>query len=367
MDLEKEYEKKFELEFPQYGATRDNMRALSERLKKLNFECGDFLPPGPDPDRFGNEKFLSEGDVEHQIAALRAADTWACKAIEQLDNIASRWGIPKDEIDEAETDRYMNALEDAMKLMREIRSELDFETLEVLHPALNLISEECWENGQVWLTKADLKAVYPTSYEFDPAEALKLMAAEKAEQIGEKPVKYARKIYKGMIPKAWIENNATVLREFPQPERESETLLYAVKETDPEALERGFTTQALVSTFDSQGEPSAPAIRFGYYFDEAYQYADPEIVEDACISWTRDDCAMALQGHGVEPDEKTIDEMIDRIHSKDGWKDVAVLFGNRLLDDVAGEIANKRVAEGRSSKAEAQVMEEEWQRASARK
>ncbi len=319
---------------------------LEKLLGRIESDCNRFLAEG-----FGYEGNLWAGDVEHQIAALRVA------ARNLPDSAVAR---TFDEVDIAR-------LEDAMKLVREIEPKLGYETIEMLRPALTAIKQDCDVQGKPWLTKAELEVLYPPLQEVDLAEALKVKAAGYADRIGEDPVAYAMKVFDGTLPKAWIENNATVLQEFSQPEREGKTLLYAVKETDPEALALGYTAQVLVSTFDSKGEPSSPAIRFGSNFDEAYQYANPEIVEEASVSWTRDDCAWALQRQGVEPDEKTIDEMIDRVHSMDGWKDVAISHGNELLSDVAGEIAKERTAEGRSSKAEAHVMEEERERASARK
>lgn len=70
-------------------------------------------------------------------------------------------------------------------------------------------------------------------------------------------------------------------------------------------------------------------------------YEDPEVLEDSCVIWQREDVRSAFRSCGVEPDENMVDEALKDCFNMLGWQGMSVGHGREHLHDVALEILDR--------------------------
>ena len=72
----------------------------------------------------------------------------------------------------------------------------------------------------------------------------------------------------------------------------------------------------------------------------ALDKADPDILEDSVVRWSRWDLAQALEEQGIDPSEENIDELAESVLNMEGWRATAISEGNEYLSNEAWQMAN---------------------------
>lgn len=111
-----------------------------------------------------------------------------------------------------------------------------------------------------------------------------------------------------------------------------------------------FGDAALVLTSTSAPEPFVVAHGYdpdtgewarGEYFSDlswAWDEANPSIISDATVKWTREDLADALVRAGLPETDRNADELLEAAGGLVGWRDAATRRGNEFLDEAAADV-----------------------------
>lgn len=87
-----------------------------------------------------------------------------------------------------------------------------------------------------------------------------------------------------------------------------------------------------------------------YYSDisRAYERINPEIIEQSCVRWEREDFRAALIDQGLEATEDNVNALAVLSDYMEGWKDWAIENGNEDLTDYAEDFVKTQRASDRS-------------------
>lgn len=107
--------------------------------------------------------------------------------------------------------------------------------------------------------------------------------------------------------------------------------------------EDGFREYSGVSGYDaSTGTWAAEEGRRTTSLFDAWERANPRVVEGAGIVWEREDFTEAFENMEVSFDEKDIDRAIGKANLDGCWKEDAISRGNDVISSVAVAVAKER-------------------------
>lgn len=123
----------------------------------------------------------------------------------------------------------------------------------------------------------------------------------------------------------------------------------------PSLAEAGLARESLGGEGESGGAFERPPRKPGYSRTPLFQgwesqllTADAEALEDSAIWWSRGDLAIALEDHGIDPDDELIDDLAKRLDNMRDWRDEVYNLGKRTITEAVIDLLHDTETDGKA-------------------